>query len=194
MSILCLGFGSRVLVYADEVVSRILVPFTSIATGSRRSLSVLLCVRISPARPATPPPPVLLDRTGGRSLCRRSAARRAVRGERVRHQDHEKTPALFDDPVFRRFFGDQASRPRFKRENSLGSGVIVDSSGYILTNNRVIRASSEIQVVLGDGSLPARIVGSDPGSRYRRSGKPPAVASPWPAWPPATTMSRSVTW
>jgi len=43
--------------------------------------------------------------------------------------------------------------------------VIVDSNGYILTNNHVISGASEIQVVLRDGrQFPARIVGSDPES------------------------------
>lgn len=77
----------------------------------------------------------------------------------------ERTHPLFSDPLFQRFFGDELSRPRLKRENSLGSGVIVDSNGHILTNNHVISGASEIQVVLRDGrQFPARIVGSDPES------------------------------
>ena len=70
---------------------------------------------------------------------------------------------LLDDPLFQRFFGDQGERPRLKRENSLGSGVIVDRHGHILTNNHVIAGASEIRAVLSDGrDLPARIVGTDP--------------------------------
>ena len=77
----------------------------------------------------------------------------------------ERPHPLFEDPLFQRFFGDELNRPRYKRENSLGSGVIVDSNGYILTNNHVIRGASEIQVVLRDGrQFPARIVGTDPES------------------------------
>ena len=77
----------------------------------------------------------------------------------------ERSHPLFSDPLFQRFFPDELSQPRFKRENSLGSGVIVDSNGYILTNNHVISGASEIQVVLRDGrQFPARIVGSDPES------------------------------
>ena len=77
----------------------------------------------------------------------------------------QNPPALFSDPLFQRFFGDELSRPRYKRENSLGSGVVVDANGFILTNNHVISGAAEIQVVLRDGrQFPARIVGSDPES------------------------------
>ncbi|HEU5397418.1 MAG TPA: hypothetical protein VFV81_09635, partial [Verrucomicrobiae bacterium] len=45
------------------------------------------------------------------------------------------------DPFFRQFFGDQFSQPRSQRENSLGSGVIVSSDGYILTANHVVNGA-----------------------------------------------------
>ena len=71
---------------------------------------------------------------------------------------------LTDDPVFRRFFpglGEQETR----RANSLGSGVIVSSEGYVLTNNHVIEEADDIQIVLSDGRrLRARVRGSDPDS------------------------------
>ncbi len=71
---------------------------------------------------------------------------------------------IFDDPAFRSFFKDQpTTKPRQQQENSLGSGVIMDSRGYILTNNHVIEGASEIQLVLHDGrSIPAAVVGVDP--------------------------------
>ncbi len=70
---------------------------------------------------------------------------------------------LFDDPFFRRFFGDQfGSGPQKREETSLGSGVIVSTQGYILTNNHVIEGADEIRVGLHDGrSTEATIVGSD---------------------------------
>lgn len=68
---------------------------------------------------------------------------------------------LFDDPFFRRFFGDQLG-PQKREETSLGSGVIVSPQGYILTNNHVIEGADEIRVGLHDGrSAEATIVGSD---------------------------------
>lgn len=71
---------------------------------------------------------------------------------------------LFDDPFFRRFFGDSAA-PRRRMENSLGSGVIVSKSGYLLTNYHVINGADEILVALKDGrSIEATVVGTDPES------------------------------
>ena len=69
---------------------------------------------------------------------------------------------LFDDPRFRQFFGD-VFKPRQRIENSLGSGVLISSNGYILTNNHVIKGASEILVALKDGrTAQANIVGVDP--------------------------------
>jgi Do/DeqQ family serine protease len=59
--------------------------------------------------------------------------------------------AFADDPFFRRFFGDNAfGMPRERVQNSLGSGVIVDSSGVIITNHHVVRDATAIRVVLPD--------------------------------------------
>lgn len=68
---------------------------------------------------------------------------------------------LFDDPLFRRFFGDPGSESQ--RTNSLGSGVIVSPKGYILTNNHVVEAADEIEVAMPNGKkLLASVVGNDP--------------------------------
>jgi Do/DeqQ family serine protease len=71
---------------------------------------------------------------------------------------------MLDDPVLRRFFpglGEDQTR----RATSLGSGVIVSSEGYVLTNNHVIEDADDIQLVLSDGRrLRARVRGSDPES------------------------------
>ncbi|HFD92090.1 MAG TPA: Do family serine endopeptidase [Gammaproteobacteria bacterium] len=68
---------------------------------------------------------------------------------------------FFDDPFFRRFFG--TPPPRQQRQTSLGSGVIINEEGYILTNNHVIDGSDEILVALHDErTVEASIVGTDP--------------------------------
>jgi serine protease DegQ len=69
---------------------------------------------------------------------------------------------LFDDPLFRRFFGDPGGGEA-QRAYSLGSGVIASANGYILTNNHVVEAADEIEVALSSGrKLLARVVGNDP--------------------------------
>ena len=60
----------------------------------------------------------------------------------------ENRNPLLDDPIFRRFFGQGIPREQVQR--SLGSGVIVDVAGYIVTNNRVIEGATEIKVSLAD--------------------------------------------
>lgn len=70
---------------------------------------------------------------------------------------------LLEDPVFRHFFGDRLGKPRREIETSLGSGVIISSQGYVLTNNHVIDGADEIKVLLSDGrSTSAMVVGVDP--------------------------------
>ncbi len=71
---------------------------------------------------------------------------------------------LFDDPIFRHFFGERPEgQPR--QNSGLGSGVIVSPNGYILTNYHVIEGADDIQVSLNDSkTYKAKVVGSDPES------------------------------
>src|SRR5262249_6002505 len=63
----------------------------------------------------------------------------------------ENRNPFFDDPFFRRFFGGpNSSLPREQVQRSLGSGVIVDPSGLVVTNNHVIEGASEVKVALAD--------------------------------------------
>ncbi|MFV0281862.1 MAG: DegQ family serine endoprotease [Rhodoblastus sp.] len=69
---------------------------------------------------------------------------------------------LFDDPVFRRFFGGGQS-PRARTAQSLGSGVIVEADGLVVTNNHVIENMTEVKVAMHDHrEFPAEIVLRDP--------------------------------
>jgi Do/DeqQ family serine protease len=68
---------------------------------------------------------------------------------------------LFDDPVFRQFFGQQGQESRVAQ--SLGSGVIVDASGLVVTNHHVIEGMTDVKVALSDRrEFPAKIVLRDP--------------------------------
>jgi serine protease Do len=58
---------------------------------------------------------------------------------------------LFVDPFFRQFFGDIfPGQPPRRSQQSLGSGVIVDDDGHIVTNNHGIKNASEVRIVLSD--------------------------------------------
>jgi Do/DeqQ family serine protease len=75
-----------------------------------------------------------------------------------------KPHPLANDPVFRQFFGGTLdSKERKRLETSLGSGVIINEQGYILTNHHVIAGADTIQVTLRDGrNAEAKLIGSDP--------------------------------
>ena len=77
------------------------------------------------------------------------------------------TPFGLPDDFLRRFFGmepDESPAPQRKfRRQGLGSGVIVDPDGYLLTNNHVVAGADEIMVRLADGrEFKAEVVGADP--------------------------------
>ena len=65
------------------------------------------------------------------------------------------------DPMLRQFFGNQLPE-RESRQEGLGSGVIVSTNGYILTNNHVVADADELKVLLADGrEFVAKLIGTD---------------------------------
>ncbi|MBN8921178.1 MAG: trypsin-like peptidase domain-containing protein, partial [Rhizobiales bacterium] len=74
----------------------------------------------------------------------------------------ERANPFFDDPLFRRFFGGPGM-DRNQVRRSLGSGVIVDPAGFVVTNNHVIEGATEIKVSLADKrEFEADLVLKDP--------------------------------
>ncbi|HXR04775.1 MAG TPA: Do family serine endopeptidase [Verrucomicrobiae bacterium] len=88
---------------------------------------------------------------------------------RVVHMRLRHNP-FFDDPFFRQFFGNPPggndNREVTRREQFLGSGVIISPDGYIMTANHVVEGMDEIKVAIGDSDADlkytAKVVGSDP--------------------------------
>jgi serine protease Do len=123
-----------------------------------------------PARPLAPLPGVqarivpaaLPVPSGSFSQVAESVAPAVVNINTVQRGAGGRTPIedFFGDEFFRRFFGDAPERERLQR--SLGSGVIVDPAGIVLTNAHVVERASEIEVVTADGKKhKAKLVGID---------------------------------
>ncbi|OUL28957.1 serine protease [Nostoc sp. T09] len=75
-----------------------------------------------------------------------------------------QTPEEFEDPFFRRFFGDTVPpQPRQRVERGSGSGFIINSSGQILTNSHVVDGADTVTVTLKDGrTFNGKVLGEDP--------------------------------
>jgi len=89
-----------------------------------------------------------------------------IHASKIVKMSQQEMPFM-NDPMFRQFFGQQYGQqdqqPQQQREHSLGSGVIVSSDGYILTNNHVVDGASDIKVSLKDKrEFKAQVVGVDP--------------------------------
>jgi serine protease Do len=86
-----------------------------------------------------------------------------IRSERVVRAPQQHP--FFDDPSLRDFFGGRAPQqrePPEMRQHGLGSGVVISTDGYIVTNHHVVDGAEEITVELTDRrSFPAKLVGTD---------------------------------
>ena len=83
----------------------------------------------------------------------------------VKASEQERSNPFTQDPFFRRFFGgpNGGFGNRDQRERGLGSGVLIASDGYILTNNHVIDKATSLKVELSDGrTFTGKAVGADP--------------------------------
>ncbi|MBZ0271200.1 trypsin-like peptidase domain-containing protein [bacterium] len=71
---------------------------------------------------------------------------------------------FFGDPLYEKFFRDYFNMyPQPRRESALGSGLLIDERGYVLTNEHVVFGAGGLKVTLSDGTVfPARVIGTEP--------------------------------
>ena len=153
------GVVSRV----NIILSLVLVVFSFAACSGQSKL-----MGLASTQPA-PPPPVAsvagVQNSYADLVSRVSPAVVTIRStERARQA--QQFPFM-DDPSFRDFFGDRAPQQQQppQRVQGVGSGVIVNADGYILTNHHVVDGALELKVELTDNrTYTAKLVGSDPPS------------------------------
>nr|WP_315400360.1 Do family serine endopeptidase [uncultured Duganella sp.] len=155
------------LLFAQTVTVVLALYFVYTAVGPQRAAPVRLQQLGSPERPA-----VMLEAGPGKAPASATGSYRAAAGRAmpaVVNIITSKKPKrgrhpLLKDPFFKKFFGDRdRDGEGDDDEASLGSGVIVSAEGYILTNNHVVEAADQIEVVLADGrKAAAKVVGTDP--------------------------------
>ncbi len=137
-----------VLVAAYFVVSTLQPGW--VRNGATRSSAGVSLVE-APATPAAPA-------AAGGSF--RAAARKAAPAVVSINTSKAVRNPRSNDPWFQFFFGDQGAQ---QAQTGLGSGVIISTDGYILTNNHVVEGADEIEVTLTDNRRArARVIGTDP--------------------------------
>ncbi|MFG0335044.1 MAG: trypsin-like peptidase domain-containing protein, partial [Maioricimonas sp. JB049] len=113
------------------------------AIGDARSLSTAFRVAVNRVMPS-----VVMIRTAPGEV-------QTTAGDGSRGMLPEGLPeGLMDDPMFRRFFKELPRQPQQRqprRQMGTGSGVIIDSSGIVLTNNHVVEGGGKVTVQLHDG-------------------------------------------
>ncbi|HEX5964386.1 MAG TPA: DegQ family serine endoprotease, partial [Pyrinomonadaceae bacterium] len=117
-----------------------------------------------PSQPAASnPAPVGLQNSYADLVSRVSPAVVTIRSTE-RSRPAQQFPFM-DDPRFREFFGDRMPQQVPRQVQGVGSGVIVNTNGYILTNHHVVDGAIDIKVELTDNrTFSAKLVGSDPPS------------------------------
>lgn len=148
--------------YVNIFLSLVLVVFSFTAcSGQNRMMS------FAPDQPSQPAAstsaPAGLQNSYADLVSRVSPAVVTIRSTE-RSRPAQQFPFM-DDPRFREFFGDRMPQQTPRQVQGVGSGVIVNPNGYILTNHHVVDGSTDIKVELTDNrTFSAKLVGSDPPS------------------------------
>jgi len=149
---------------ANMILSLILVVFSFASCSGQNKLMGLTSSQPAPAAPVATAPGV---QTSYADLVSRVSPAVVTIRSTERARAAQQFPFM-DDPSFRDFFGDrmpQQQQQTPQRVQGVGSGVIVNSEGYILTNHHVVDGALEIKVELTDNrTFTAKLVGSDPPS------------------------------
>ncbi|HKR11556.1 MAG TPA: DegQ family serine endoprotease [Pyrinomonadaceae bacterium] len=124
-------------------------------------------MNLAPAQPSQPAvsnsAPVGMQNSYADLVSRVSPAVVTIRSTE-RSRPAQQFPFM-DDPQFREFFGDRLPQQQPRQVQGVGSGVIINGDGFILTNHHVIDGATEIKVELTDNrTFIAKLVGSDPPS------------------------------
>lgn len=133
----------------------------------RPGQTVLGASKVSVNVASNPAPVSLADFKNGFSTVLAPALPAVVNISSTKIVKTQQMPDFFNDPMFRQFFGDQfppsQQGPQSEREYGLGSGVIVNSDGYLLTNNHVVADASDVEVFTQDRKkFKAKVIGTDP--------------------------------
>jgi len=158
-----------------------------IAAGAALA-SATTCARPSPddhasrARVLFAASPAFASTDGGRTLpdIAEAVVPSVVNISAMRPESEDRAPSnpMLDDPMFKEFFGQDSPLdvPRDRETRSLGSGVIVDSTGLVLTSAHVIDGARHVEIALSDGrELDGKVMGVDSRSDLalvRIAGKP----------------------
>ena len=149
---------------ANMILSLVLVVFSFASCSGQNKLMGLTSSQPAPAAPVATAPGV---QTSYADLVSRVSPAVVTIRSTERARAAQQFPFM-DDPTFRDFFGDrmpQQQQQTPQRVQGVGSGVIVNSEGYILTNHHVVDGALEIKVELTDNrTFTAKLVGSDPPS------------------------------
>lgn len=148
---------------ANIGLSLLLLVFSVASCSGQSPLMTATSAQPAPAAPAASVPGI---QTSYADLVSRVAPAVVTIRSTERARAAQQFPFM-DDPTFREFFGDRMpQQPQMpQRVQGVGSGVIVNSDGYILTNHHVVDGALEIKVELTDNrTFTAKLVGSDPPS------------------------------